>query len=198
MIVGVVDYGVGNLHSLVKAIEHGGAEARVEANPRLALATDAIVLPGVGAFGPASAAVTAAGAEIQDALREGFPCLGICLGMQLLFESSDESAGAGLGIFPGRVRRLAAKRVPHMGWNGVAATRDPIFRGVEHMLAYYANSFIGSPLDPQDVIATTEYEGHAFPAAVRRARTWGVQFHPEKSADAGLTLLTNFLREAAR
>lgn len=198
MIVGLMDYGVGNLHSLAKAIEHGGAEVRIETNPSLALATDALVLPGVGAFGPAAAAVVTAAPQIEGALREGFPCLGICLGMQLLFETSEESPGLGLGIFPGRVRRLAARRVPHMGWNGVAASNDPLFRGIEHMLAYYANSYVALPTDPQDVIATTEYEGHAFPAAVRRARTWGVQFHPEKSAAAGLTLIQNFLREAAR
>ena len=198
MIVGVIDYGVGNLHSLAKAIEHGGAEVRIETNPRLALATDALVLPGVGAFGPAAAAVESAAPAIEEALREGFPCLGICLGMQLLFETSEESPGLGLGIFSGRVHRLAAHRIPHMGWNGVAAVSDPLFRGIEHMLAYYANSYVATPGDAQDVIATTEYEGHAFPAAVRRARTWGVQFHPEKSAEAGLTLIQNFLREAAR
>ena len=198
MIVALMDYGVGNLHSLAKAIEHGGADVRIESNPHLALATDALVLPGVGAFGPAAAGLAGAGPEIQEALREGFPCLGICLGMQLLFESSEESPGLGLGIFSGRVRRLAARRVPHMGWNGVAASADPLFRGIGHMLAYYANSYVATPADPKDVIATTEYEGHAFPAAVRRARTWGVQFHPEKSAAAGLTLIRNFLREAAR
>src|SRR5512138_2590329 len=108
MIVGLMDYGVGNLHSLAKAIEQGGAEVHIESNPALALATDALVLPGVGAFGPAAAAVAGAAAPIQEALREGFPCLGICLGMQLLFETSEESPGLGLGIFPGRVRRLAA------------------------------------------------------------------------------------------
>ena len=198
MIVGLVDYGVGNLHSLAKAIEEGGAEVRIETNPHLALTTDALVLPGVGAFGPASAALASAATQIGDALREGFPCLGICLGMQLLFESSEESPGPGLGLFSGRVRKLAARRVPHMGWNGVAAADDPIFRGVEHMLAYYANSYVATPMEPQDVIATTEYEGHAFPAAVRHARTWGVQFHPEKSSAAGLKLISNFLREASR
>jgi glutamine amidotransferase len=198
MIVGLMDYGVGNLHSLAKAIERGGAEVRIETNPHLALATDALVLPGVGAFGPAAQAVTGARDQIRDALREGFPCLGICLGMQILFEDSEESPGMGLGVIPGRVHKLAARRIPHMGWNAVAATHDPLFRGVEHMMGYYANSYVATPLEPEDVIATTEYEGHAFPAAVRRARTWGVQFHPEKSAEAGLTLVTNFLREAAR
>ena len=198
MIVGLLDYGVGNLHSLAKAIEQGGAQVRIERDPLRALATDALILPGVGAFGPAAAALVQAGPRVGEALREGFPCLGICLGMQLLFDVSEESAGIGLGVIQGSVHRLAAKRVPHMGWNGVAATNDPLFRGVEHMLAYYANSYVGLPHDPQDVIATTEYEGHAFPAAVRRARTWGVQFHPEKSAEAGLTLIVNFLREAAR
>ncbi len=198
MIVGMLDYGVGNLHSLAKAIEQGGAQVRIESDPLRALETDALVLPGVGAFGPAASALVHAGPRISEALRAGFPCLGICLGMQLLFDVSEESAGLGLGVIPGSVHKLAAKRVPHMGWNGVAATADPLFRGIEHMLAYYANSYVGLPRDPDDVIATSEYEGHAFPAAVRRVRTWGVQFHPEKSAEAGLTLINNFLREAAR
>lgn len=198
MIVGLMDYGVGNLHSLAKAIERGGAEVRIETNPHMALATDALILPGVGAFGPAAEAVATATGEIREALQAGFPCLGICLGMQLLFEDSEESPGKGLGVFGGRVHKLGARRIPHMGWNAVSATRDPLFRGIEHMLAYYANSYVAMPMDPGDIIATTEYEGHAFPAAVRRARTWGVQFHPEKSADAGLTLVTNFLREVAR
>jgi glutamine amidotransferase len=197
MIVGLMDYGVGNLHSMAKAMERGGATVRIETNAHLLLATDALVLPGVGAFGPASAALAGAAARVREALLEGFPCLGICLGMQLLFEESEESAGSGLGIFQGRVQRLDARRVPHMGWNGVAATDDPLFRGVRHMLAYYANSYVATPLEPGDVVATTEYEGHAFPAAVRRLRTWGVQFHPEKSADAGLTVIANFLSEAA-
>lgn len=197
MIVGLMDYGVGNLHSLAKALEQGGAEVRIESNARVALATDALVLPGVGAFGPASAALTSAAPEIRDALRDGFPCLGICLGMQLLFESSEESPGEGLGVFGGGVRRLAARRVPHMGWNAVTAAADPVFAGVSHMLAYYANSYVAAPLDPVEIIAMTEYEGHAFPAAVRRGRTWGVQFHPEKSAAAGLAVIRNFLREAA-
>lgn len=197
MIVGLMDFGVGNLHSLAKALSQEGAEVRIETSAHLALATDALVLPGVGAFGPASAAVSAAAPHIRQALAADFPCLGICLGMQLLFENSEESAGEGLGVFAGGVRRLAARRVPHMGWNAVAATTDPVFAGVEHMLAYYANSYVAAPLDPGDVIATTEYEGRAFPAAVRRGRTWGVQFHPEKSGDPGLTLIRNFLREAA-
>ncbi|MBX6362679.1 MAG: imidazole glycerol phosphate synthase subunit HisH [Gemmatimonadetes bacterium] len=198
MIVGLVDYGVGNLHSLVKALELGGARVRVETNPRLALAADALVLPGVGAFGPAATRLAAAASELRDALRAGFPALGICLGMQLLFEGSEESPGEGLGIFPGQVRRLRTRRVPHMGWNWVSARPDPLFAHRPLLSAYYANSYIAVPEEPGDVVATSDYDGVSFPAAVRRARTWGVQFHPEKSGLAGLDVIRAFLAQVRR
>lgn len=198
MIVGLVDYGVGNLHSLAKALQIGGAEVRVETNPRLALATDALVLPGVGAFGGAALELATAAREIRCAIEEGFPCLGICLGMQLLFDASEESPGQGLGVFHGAVRRMHARRVPHIGWNTVAAGPDPLFAGIPEMFAYYANSYVAVPEDVGTVVATTTYDGTVFPAAVRRERTWGVQFHPEKSGRAGLELIRNFLREAGR
>jgi glutamine amidotransferase len=198
MIVGVVDYGVGNLHSLVKALELGGAQVRIETNPRLALAADALVLPGVGAFGPAALGLAPAAQELRDALRAGFPALGICLGMQLLFEGSEESPGEGLGIFRGQVRRLRARRVPQMGWNWVTSRPDPLFAHRPLLSAYYANSYIAVPEDPGDVVATSDYDGVSFPAAVRRARTWGVQFHPEKSGGAGLDLIRAFLAQVGR
>jgi glutamine amidotransferase len=200
MIVTLFDYGVGNLHSLAKALERWDAEVRIEADPAAALEADALVLPGVGAFGAAAMQLSLAGPQLSAALADGFPCLGICLGMQLLFDSSDEGPGRGLGVIPGRVRRLEAARVPHMGWNAVEAvdSPDPLLAGVNGMVGYYANSYICDPEDAAHVIAWTEYDGARFPAAVRRGRSWGVQFHPEKSGENGLALLRNFLDEVAR
>lgn len=196
MIVALIDYGVGNLHSLAKAIEAGGAEARIESDPARALQADAIVLPGVGAFGAAAARLAPALSDLRAALADGKPCLGICLGMQLLFEESEEGGGAGIGALRGKVTRLRGRRVPHMGWNMVENGPDPIFAGLDSMVAYYANSYIAEP-DPDDVIAWTDYQDVRFAAAVRHGRTWGVQFHPEKSDRPGLQLIRNFLREAA-
>jgi len=199
MNVTLFDYGVGNLHSLTKALESWGAEVRVESDPAVVLDSDALVLPGVGAFGAAAERLAEAGPRLAAALNDGFPCLGICLGMQLLFDTSEEGAGHGLGVIPGRVRRLEAPRVPHMGWNTVEATSrdgtDPLLAGVAGMAGYFANSYFCDPTDPSDVIGWTEYEGVLFPSAVRRGRTWGVQFHPEKSGDQGRALLHNFLEQ---
>lgn len=200
MKIALFDYGTGNLHSLGKALERGGAEVRV-AGPGTALAGDALVLPGVGAFGAAAERLAPAAADIRAAVEDGFPLLGICLGMQLLFEGSEEGAGAGLGVVPGVVRRLVAPRVPHMGWNVVepltphGGAPDPLLAG-GRLEAYYANSYVAEPADADTIIATTTYEAITFPAAVRRRRAWGVQFHPEKSGEDGLDLLNRFLEEA--
>jgi len=198
MKVALLDYGVGNLHSLVKALEMGGADVSIEADAGRALRAEALVLPGVGAFGAAAERVGPAAESIRVALEDGLPCLGICLGMQLLFESSEEGGGRGIGTFNGTVRRFTARRVPHMGWNQVETSHDPLFEGSENLTAYYAHSFMATPSASADVIAWTEYEGTRFPAAVRRNRTWGVQFHPEKSDVAGVRIVHNFLREAGR
>ncbi|MBC7788795.1 MAG: imidazole glycerol phosphate synthase subunit HisH [Anaerolineae bacterium] len=198
MKVALLDYGVGNLHSLVKALELGGADVCIEADAERALRADALVLPGVGAFGAAANRVGPAADSIRAALEGGLPCLGICLGMQLLFESSEEGEGRGIGMFNGTVVRLSGRRVPHMGWNQVESSRDPLFVGSENLIAYYAHSFVAPPAANADAIAWTEYEGTRFPAAVLRNRTWGVQFHPEKSDVAGVRLVQNFLREAGQ
>ncbi|HEX7091189.1 MAG TPA: imidazole glycerol phosphate synthase subunit HisH [Longimicrobiales bacterium] len=211
MTIALFDYGAGNLHSLAKALEAAGARVRIEPDPLRVLAADALVLPGVGAFGAAAARLAPAAAEIRRALEDGFPCLGVCLGMQLLFEWSEEGDGRGLGILPGHVRRLRAGRVPHMGWNAVhpalasrpgggegARVPDPLLAGLGDLVAYYANSFVAEPADPGAVVAWTVYERHRFPAVVRRGRTWGVQFHPEKSGAPGLRLIRNFVAEAGR
>jgi imidazole glycerol-phosphate synthase subunit HisH len=155
------------------------------------------VLPGVGAFGPAAAQLHAAGDALRAALAAGKPCLGICLGMQLLFEASEEGPGPGLGVLNGHVRRLSARRLPHMGWNEVLMMDDRLFDGLDRLVVYYANSFAVAPEDESDVIAWTHYGAERFPAAVRRDRVWGLQFHPEKSGAAGLRVISNFLAQVS-
>lgn len=192
----IIDYGAGNLHSLAKALQHGGADVRLEQDVTAALRADAIVLPGVGAFGAAAARLAGGTDELKYALARGKPCLGICLGMQMLFDSSEEGQGAGLGVFAGRVTRLHTRRVPHMGWNDVNADGvDPLFEDGS-FTAYYANGYVAQPGDHTNVIAWTTYDGLRFPAAVRRDNVWGVQFHPEKSGLPGLRLLQRFLQQA--
>ncbi len=193
MNVALFDYGAGNLHSLGKALEHAGARVRITGDWAEALDADGLVLPGVGAFGAAAGALPSPLDSLRRALEAGLPCLGICLGMQLLFDESEESAGAGIGLIPGAVRRLDAPVVPQMGWNDVETTADPLFDGVPPLVAYYANSYVCEPASPADVIAWSEYGGVRFAAAVRRVRTWGVQFHPEKSSEAGRRLVGNWV-----
>ncbi|MGH7502533.1 MAG: imidazole glycerol phosphate synthase subunit HisH [Longimicrobiales bacterium] len=186
------DYGTGNLHSLAKALGQDGHCVRVENDPAGIRGADALVLPGVGAFGAAAARLARHREWLREALRDGLPCLGICLGMQLLFESSAEGEGPGLAVFAGRVRRLSAKRIPHMGWNAVDTSPDPLFDGVSNLVAYYANSYVADAI-PAQVIGWTDCESDRFAAAVRTGNVIGVQFHPEKSGGSGLRVLRNFL-----
>lgn len=188
------DYGTGNLHSLRKALERHGARVRIGAE---LAGADALVLPGVGAFGAAAERLATHADAIHDAVADGLPVLGICLGMQLLLDSSDEGAGRGLGLVPGRVRRLRARRVPHMGWNTVEAAGDEVVPGdVRGERFYFANSYVAEPADRADVAAWTEHEDERFAAVVRRGRVTGTQFHPEKSDAAGLRLLGAWLETA--
>jgi imidazole glycerol-phosphate synthase subunit HisH len=196
MRVTIFDYGAGNLHSLGKAIERAGVEVHVETDPVRAVETDVLVLPGVGAFGAAAERLAPGRDAMRAAITGGLPAIGICLGMQLLFDASDEGAGAGLGLIAGRVSRLTAERVPQIGWNTVDAARDPLFDAAPLPIAYYANSFVCRPVDVSSVIAWSEHEGDRFPAAVRVGSAVGVQFHPEKSSSAGVRLLHAFLDEA--
>jgi glutamine amidotransferase len=193
--VALFDYGAGNLHSLGKALEAGGAEVVVTPEWDQALGLDALVLPGVGSFGAAVKSLGDHGPRILDALESGYPCLGICLGMQLLMDESEEGTGKGIGFIAGPVRRLRARTIPQMGWNDVKTLRDPLFSGIEGLVAYYANSYVCEPRDPSTVIATTEYEGETIFAGVRKGNSWGVQFHPEKSSQPGLQIIRNFLKE---
>ena len=197
MKVALFDYGAGNLHSLGKALEAEGVQVVVTDDWDDALALDALVLPGVGAFGQAAGSLPDDREPLRQALEEGTPALGICLGMQLLFDESEESEGDGIGLIPGRVTRLEAAVVPQMGWNDVETGDDPVFEGVAPLVAYYANSYVCEPADEADAIAWSEYEGRRYAAAVRRGRAWGMQFHPEKSSDPGRRILANWV-EAAR
>lgn len=198
--VTVFDYGAGNLHSLVKAIEAGGASVRIETDPVAAVHdTDALVLPGVGAFAPAAERLASGRDAMRAALLGGLPALGICLGMQLLFDASDEGPGDGLGIVPGRVARLTAERVPQIGWNRLDEVRDPLLQAAHLDVAYYANSFVGRPAPEGEAFVTawSEHEGDRFPAAVRRYNVIGTQFHPEKSSANGVAFVRAFLDFAA-
>lgn len=194
--VALFDYRVGNLHSLGKALENAGADVLVTSDWEEALDREALVLPGVGAFAAALEALPEDRSAIVERIEGGIPTLGICLGMQLLFDSSEEGPGHGLGVVPGRVRRIRADTIPQMGWNEIETTDDPVFAGVPNLVAYYANSFVCEPTDEGDAIGYTEYEGDRFVAAVRRGRIVGVQCHPEKSSTGGRRLIHNFLREA--
>jgi glutamine amidotransferase len=195
MRITLFDYGAGNLHSLAKALQGGDRVVRLETNPTKAIETDVLVLPGVGAFGSASQALAPGRDAMRAALAGGLPCLGICLGMQLLFDESDEGAGEGLGAISGRVERLRGERVPQIGWNTIDNTADPLFQASGLEIAYYANSFICRPADPSGVIGWSTHESDRFAAAVRSGSTIGVQFHPEKSSAPGLRFIEEFLRQ---
>ena len=199
MRITIFDYGAGNLHSLAKALEIEGAIITVEADPIRSVDTDVLVLPGVGAFGAAVERLAPGRDVMRDAIHGGLPTIGICLGMQLLFDASDEGGGAGLGVVSGRVTRLDAQRVPQIGWNDVAPCGvDPLFVEAPLPIAYFANSFVCRPDNEDAVIAWTTHEKDRFPAAVRVGAAVGVQFHPEKSSADGVRFLHAFLRRAQR
>lgn len=193
MTITVFDYGAGNLHSLVKVLEGTGHSVRLETDVSLAIDTGLLVLPGVGAFSAAADRMAGARVPARDALRAGLPCLGICLGMQLLFDASDEGPGVGLGLVAGRVTRLEATRVPQIGWNALEDVSDPLFARAALRTAYYANSFVCRPDDPATVVAWSAHESDRFPAAIRVGNTLGVQFHPEKSSAPGVEFIRRFI-----
>ena len=201
--VAVCDYGVGNLRSVERALQRGGAEVMVTGDPVAVAAADGVVLPGVGAFSTAAAALRTTGldAAVYAVVAAGRPLLGVCLGFQVLFNDSDEGdADTGLGLVPGHVRRLPAgpERVPHVGWNTLTLVGDePIFRGISNGAhVYFTHSYAAVADDTDDVSATTEH-GVSIVAAVRRGNVMGTQFHPEKSGPAGLRLYANFVDTCA-
>jgi glutamine amidotransferase len=195
--VALVDYGMGNRRSVEKALEHVGAQVDRTADHDAIRAADVVVVPGVGAFPEAMRRLGAAGldAVIRERAGSGTPVLGICLGMQLLFEVSAEHEGAtGLGLLPGEVTPLQAPKLPHIGWNRVAFERESTLTGGlgEAAAFYHVHSFVCRAAEPADVVGRGEY-GERFASIVERDNVAGVQFHPEKSSRDGLALLRNFV-----
>jgi glutamine amidotransferase len=197
--IAVLDYGSGNLHSVARALAHVGADVRVVDRPG-DVNGDAVLIPGVGHFGHCVRAIRDAGfeASIRGAVADGRPVIGVCVGMQVLFEASEEDAEPGLGVLPGVVRRLPETvRVPHMGWNTVAwaGRRHPFVADIPDQTSFY---FVHSyaPDLGLDAVGATEH-GRAFAAVVARDNVFATQFHPEKSGDAGLQLYGNIVREIA-
>jgi glutamine amidotransferase len=199
--IAVVDYGIGNLRSAEKALQHLGADARLTADASEVERADAVVLPGVGAFGACMQALRASGLEpaTKAAAGDGRPFLGICIGMQMLFDGSDESPEiAGLGVIAGRVTRLpAAVRLPQIGWNTLAVTPGSrLCAGLpDPAWLYFVHSYAPEPADDATVAAWSDY-GRRFAAAVEAGPVWATQFHPEKSGAVGLRLLENFVKAA--
>lgn len=196
-LIAVLDYEIGNLRSAQKALQHLGADARLTADPGLIRDADGVVLPGVGAFGRCMDAVRRAGLEplAHEVVDRGVPFLGICIGMQMLFEASEESPGAtGLGILPGTVRLLPGEvKRPQMQWNLLERRGDPelLRLAPDPAWAYFVHSY-AADTDDAIVTATCDY-GSPVVAAVERGSVWATQFHPEKSGDAGAQLLRNWL-----
>ncbi|MCL2296594.1 MAG: imidazole glycerol phosphate synthase subunit HisH [Methanomassiliicoccaceae archaeon] len=188
----IADYGVGNLHSVKKAFEKNGAAVRVAADMKDLLNSDCIVFPGVGAFDSTMGKLLCYKEDIKERLLSGVPALGICIGAQILFDSSEEGSSAGIGAFGGRIVKLSAERIPHMGWNTVT-TADRLMDGINRREFYFAHSYRGSADNPNNIIGTTEYGGETFPSFFRVANTYGTQFHPEKSSVSGLALIKNFI-----
>ncbi len=197
-LVAVLDYGIGNLRSAQKALQRCGADARLTADAGLAAEAAAVVLPGVGAFGACMRSLRAVGLEdvCHDAVASGRPFLGICVGMQMLFDGSDEDpADTGLGIIPGTVRWITdALPRPQMQWNRLdLVAPDAVFEGLgSHPWVYFVHSLHGVPQDPGAVVATCDYGG-TVNAVFRSGNVLATQFHPEKSGAAGLAMLRNWV-----
>jgi imidazole glycerol-phosphate synthase subunit HisH len=201
-VIAVLDYGIGNLRSAQKALCHVGGDARLIDRPSGAKGASGVVLPGVGAFGACADALSKSGLDVtaRQAIDDGVPFLGLCVGFQLLFEASEESPGVkGLGVFSGTIRKLSEEvKLPQMQWNVVqrAKGRSPaMFAGMpEAPWFYFVHSFAPMPRETeQDVIAATCDYGGPFVAAIERGSCWGTQFHPEKSGSFGLKLLSSFV-----
>jgi glutamine amidotransferase len=202
-VIAVLDYGIGNLRSAEKALQHLGVDAALTTDPAVARQAAGVVLPGVGAFGRCMEQLRESGLEtvVHEAIEAEKPFLGICVGMQMLFDSSEEAPGCkGLGILPGEVRRLdTTERLPHMGWNTLKIRIGSVlFDGIDDgSWLYFVHSYAPVPDDDSVIAATTEYGGTVV-AAVERGSLWATQFHPEKSAANGLRMLENFARAAER
>jgi glutamine amidotransferase len=199
--VAVVNYGVGNLRSISKGLEKSGATVQVTHDPKLLRAADAIVLPGVGAFSPAVKNMEPIKDVVAQAMNEGKPIFGVCLGLQLLFTKSSEGGSTdGLDFISGEVVKLPDRfKIPQMGWNTIDfACSHPLLDGVEdHSYMYFVHSFYPMPSDPKVVLATTDY-GVRFASMVAQKNLFATQFHPEKSSKTGLVILKNFVKLVKR
>jgi imidazole glycerol-phosphate synthase subunit HisH len=197
--IAIIDYGMGNLHSVSKAVERLGYEAVITGDAEQILAAEGAILPGVGAFGDAMEQLRESGLDdvVIRYAASGKPLLGICLGMQLLFASSEEHGKhEGLGLLPGSVVRFRGDyKVPHMGWNRLSykQSASPIFQGIEEGHVYFVHSYHAKPESESDLLAVTDYH-QPVTAIVGRDNIYGMQFHPEKSGDIGMQLLSNFLK----
>ena len=197
-LVSVVDYDAGNTLSVTRALEKVGARVDLTADPDKLASADAVVLPGVGAFGDCMKKLKERGMDVacREVFRSGKPFLGVCVALQVIFENSEESPGAeGLGLLPGSVRRfeLNGLKVPHMGWNEMELVREhPVLDGIDGEAFYFVHSYYPEPAEEKDLIGESEY-GVRFCSAAGRENLIAVQFHPEKSSGAGLRLYENFL-----
>jgi len=193
----IIDYDVGNLHNLKNALDYQGLPAVITREAAQVAAAERIIFPGVGAFWPAMEHLRRAGLEqvVRDKVAQGVPFLGVCVGLQLLFDEGEEDGPhPGLGLIPGRIVRFTGQlKIPQIGWNQVRQTRpDPLLEGIpDESYFYFVHSYHPLLDNPRDALGMTEY-GQEFPSIVRRGNVWGVQFHPEKSQAAGLRLLKNF------
>ena len=201
--IALIDYGAGNVRSVQKALEAVGAEVCIARDPRALTDAEKVVLPGVGAFGDCMAGLGRAGLvdALYRAVEQGKPLLGICVGMQVLFEEGEEMGHhAGLGILPGRVIRFADNiiagglKIPHTGWNQIEPVRaTPLLHGLPPGAWAYFNHSYYCQAQPEHILAVTDYGG-PFPSVVGRGRVYGIQFHPEKSQRVGLHILRNFVK----
>ncbi len=190
----LTDYGVGNLYSIKRSLENCGACVHTVTDMREVLDAECIVFPGVGAFDRTMEKLQPYREEVRDMLASGTPALGICIGMQILFEGSDEGRAPGLGFFKGRTIPVKGKVIPHMGWNTVDS-EDPLMDGVGDRHFYFVHSYHGSP-EEDITVGTTEYDGNTIPTFFHKSNTYGTQFHPEKSSESGMTFLRNFITYA--
>lgn len=199
-VIAVVDYDMGNLHSACKGLEKAGCYTKITDSPIELEQADAVVLPGVGAFDPAMQHLRSRGLEepIKRAIASGKPFLGICLGMQILCERSEEGKEPGLGIIAGTVRKFRSEpelKIPHMGWNQLEMTQPacPLWQQLpSHPWVYFVHSYYVDPADPQVCAATVTHGHQIVTAAIAQNNLMAVQFHPEKSSTAGLQILSNF------